>query len=406
MSDETDSETPDPVVLTQPRDGVPDVVSDDETLDEVIKRFSRGTGPVAVDAERASGFRYQPRAYLIQLRRAGAGTALVDPTGFDGLSRLDAALADSEWILHAASQDLPCLDGEGLRPQRLFDTELAARLCGFERVGLAALVEKLLGFTLEKHHSAADWSTRPLPADWLTYAALDVELLIELRDILDAELVLQGKREWADEEFTATMNAPAPAPRAEPWRRTSGIHRVRGARALARVRELWYVRDEIAQRHDRAPSKIVPDPALADAAIADPTDFGELTSIPGFQRRHGRGNAKRWLQALSRVRKLSDDELPAVAPHSEGPPSTHRWAARDPAAAARLKRARAAVAKVAATHTLPPENLIAPAAVRSLCWQPPRRVSTASIADALRQQGVRDWQIELVAKTLVAAVKN
>lgn len=394
------------MVLTEPRDGVPEVVSDLEGLRTVVDRFRAATGPVAVDAERASGFRYQPRAYLIQLRRAGAGTALVDPTGFEDLRELNAALADTEWILHAASQDLPCLAGEGMRPPRLFDTELAARLCGFERVGLAALVEKLLGFTLEKHHSAADWSTRPLPADWLTYAALDVELLVELRDILDAELRLQGKRDWADEEFAAALNAPAPAPRAEPWRRTSGIHRVRGARPLARVRELWYLRDEIAQRLDRAPSKIVPDPALADAAIADPTDFGELTSIPGFQRRHGRANAKRWLQALSKVRKLSEDELPSVSPASDGPPSTHRWASRDPAAAARLKRARAAVAEVAAAHELPPENLVAPAAVRALCWQPPRPITRTTVAEALEHHGVRAWQIELVAKTLVAAVKG
>lgn len=406
MSDDHDSEVHTPVVLTQPRDGVPEVVSDIEGLRTVIDRFGTATGPVAVDAERASGFRYQPRAYLIQLRRGTAGTALIDPTGFDGLDELNAVLAGTEWILHAASQDLACLAGEGMRPVQLFDTELAARLCGFERVGLAALVEKLLGFTLEKHHSAADWSTRPLPADWLTYAALDVELLVELRDILDAELRLQGKRDWAAEEFAALLTAAAPAPRAEPWRRTSGIHRVRGARALARVRELWYVRDEIAQRLDRAPSKIVPDPAISDAAIADPTDFGELTGIPGFQRRHGRANAKRWLQALSRVRKLDDSELPAVSPTSDGPPSTHRWASRDPAAAARLKRARAAVAEVAAAHDLPPENLIAPAAVRSLCWQPPRHITRAEVAEALQRQGVRSWQVELVAKPLVAAVKG
>src|SRR4030095_12945005 len=118
---------------------------------------------------------------------------------------LATALAEGEWVLHAASQDLACLAELGMKPRRLFDTELAARLAGFERVGLAALTEQLLGFTLEKHHSAADWSTRPLPQAWLSYAALDVELLVELRDALAAELIAQGKDEWAAEEFAALV---------------------------------------------------------------------------------------------------------------------------------------------------------------------------------------------------------
>jgi ribonuclease D len=210
-------------------------------LAEVARRFAAGTGPVAVDAERASGYRYSQRAYLVQLRREGAGTVLIDPVPLPDMTVLNEAIADSEWVLHAASQDLPCLTELGLGPQRLFDTELGARLAGFERVGLAALTESLLGYALEKHHSAADWSTRPLPASWLSYAALDVELLIDLRNALAAELERQGKTEWAAEEFAALVAGAGQPPRTrpDPWRRTSGIHRVRGARALSRVRALW-----------------------------------------------------------------------------------------------------------------------------------------------------------------------
>ncbi|MDT4989432.1 MAG: ribonuclease, partial [Micromonosporaceae bacterium] len=233
------------VLLTAPRDGTPPPVTTAAELTEVARRFAAGTGPVAVDAERASGYRYSQRAYLIQLRREGAGTVLIDPIPLPDLRELDEAIAAPEWVLHAASQDLPCLWELGLKPRRLFDTELAARLAGFERVGLAALTESLLGFALEKHHSAADWSTRPLPASWLSYAALDVELLIDLRDLLAAELERQGKAQWAAEEFAALVAGAGEPPRLrpDPWRRTSGIHRVRGARALARVRMLWYVRD-------------------------------------------------------------------------------------------------------------------------------------------------------------------
>ena len=211
-----------------------------------------GTGPVAIDAERASGYRYSNRAYLIQLRRHGSGTALIDPIAFDSLAPLQEVLEGTEWILHAATQDLPCLTEIGLVPTALFDTELAGRLLGYPRVGLATLVETLLGFRMKKEHSAADWSTRPLPEAWLEYAALDVEVLVELRDRLAAELVETGKADWAQQEFDA-LRSFVPTPRVEAWRRTSGLHRVRGRRALGAVRALWETRDELAERRDVTP---------------------------------------------------------------------------------------------------------------------------------------------------------
>ena len=226
-------------------------------------------------------------------------------------------------------------------------------------------------------------------------------MLIDLRNILDAELREQGKREWADEEFAATAVAPPPAPRKEPWRRTSGIHRVRGAQALARVRELWLLRDEIARHLDKAPSKIIPDPAIADAAIADPSDMSSLFKIPGFQRRHGRANAKRWLEA----RNIPESQLPSLAPHTDGPPATHRWASRDPQAAARLKAARTAVTELAQEHNVPAENLLAPAAVRALAWKPPKRVTSTSVSEALKRNGARDWQVRLTRASLTEALK-
>ena len=193
--------------------------------------MAAGSGPVAIDAERASGYRYSTRAYLIQLRREGSTTALIDPIAFDTLDPLQEVIEDTEWILHAATQDLPCLGELGLRPQRLFDTELAGRLLGYPRVGLATLVETILGSRLAKEHSAVDWSTRPLPVPWLEYAALDVEVLIELRDALAAELEAAGKAEWARQEFDHLRGFEF-TPRVDAWRRTSGLHRVRGRRAL------------------------------------------------------------------------------------------------------------------------------------------------------------------------------
>ena len=263
-------------------------------LADVAQKLAAGTGPVAVDAERASGFRYSQRAYLVQLRRAGAGTALIDPIplGSD-LHELDPVLTGPEWVLHAASQDLPCLAEVGLAPASLFDTELAGRLAGYPRVGLGPLVEQLLGLSLEKGHGAADWSRRPLPDDWLVYAALDVEVLVELRDVLAALLAEQGKLEWARQEFEAVRTAGPPAPRAEPWRRTSGIHRIRKPRALAAVRALWEARDRLAAERDIAPGRVLPDAAIVDAAVVAPTSPAALAALPVF-----RGRSQRRLTVL------------------------------------------------------------------------------------------------------------
>jgi ribonuclease D len=398
---------PDPVPLTAPRDGTPRPVETSDELAEVVARMAAGTGPVAVDAERASGYRYTQRAYLVQLRRAGAGTVLIDPLPLDDLRTLDDALAESEWVLHAASQDLACLAEVGMKPRRLFDTELAARLAGFERVGLAAITEQLLGYSLEKHHSAADWSTRPLPESWLTYAALDVELLTDLRDHLAAELERQGKTAWAAEEFAALVASAdrPPRMRPDPWRRTSGIHRVRGARAQSRVRALWYARDGVAARRDSAPGRVLPDSAIVAAAEADPKDERTLLAITGFGGRSVRRLARVWLDALDEARALPDDELPINQP-VEGPPPPHRWAERDPVAAARLARCRAVVVATAEAHNLPPENLVSPDYVRRLAWSPPDEVTPATVGDTLRGFGARNWQITLLCDQLAEVLPD
>ncbi|SHN42166.1 HRDC domain-containing protein [Cryptosporangium aurantiacum] len=401
-------DAPAPVPLLVPRDGTPEPVDTAEALAEAAARLAAAGGPVAVDAERASGYRYGQRAYLVQLRRGGSeagGTVLIDPLPFDDLAVVDAAIVDTEWVLHAASQDLPCLAELGLRPRKLFDTELAGRLAGFERVGLGAMTERVLGRTLEKGHSAADWSTRPLPVEWLTYAALDVELLVELRDALAEELERQGKQGWAEEEFAALVASKPPAPRAEPWRRTSGIHRVRTARGLARVRALWEARDEIARRRDLAPGRVLPDSAIVAAAQADPPDERALLSLPVYSGRATRRLAGTWLDALSTSRALKQDELPTTATGGDGPPPAHRWADRDPAAAARLVKAKAMVTALAAEHNLPAENLISPDTVRRVCWAPPDPLDLDGIEQALRTHGAREWQIGLVGPGLLEAAR-
>jgi ribonuclease D len=394
-------------LLLEPREGLPPLIESPADLKVATAALGAGSGPVAVDAERASGFRYGHRAFLVQLRRRGAGTVLIDPVACPDLSGLDAALAGTEAVLHAASQDLPCLAELGYRPRQLFDTEVAGRLLGCPRVGLATMVESMLGLGLEKTHSAADWSTRPLPVEWLRYAALDVEVLVELRDVLAEELSEQGKLEWARQEFAAVLAAAAepPPPRTDPWRRTSGIHRVHTRRGLAVVRELWQERDKIARRRDLSPTKVLSDAAIVEAARIMPTGPEELTAIAGFTARGARRHLPEWLRAISRAKGLQDKALPAAsAPPGEGPPPAHRWPDRDPEAAQRLTAARAVVAALADSHSLPAENLLPPDAVRRLSWQPPATLSPGAVGADLKSYGARPWQVELTSTPLARAM--
>ncbi|TFV55676.1 ribonuclease D [Mycobacterium sp. PS03-16] len=398
-----------PTPLLAPADGVPPLaVSTDEIL-AAAELLAAGHGPFAIDAERASGFRYSNRAYLVQIRRAGAGTVLIDPVNHgEDPTMVMAPVADvldtDEWVLHAADQDLPCLAELGMRPPRLYDTELGGRLAGFQRVNLATMVSELLGLQLMKGHGAADWSKRPLPAEWLNYAALDVEVLLELRDAVAAVLDDQGKTDWAAQEFEHLRTYVAPPTRRDRWRRTSGIHKVRNPRALAAVRELWTTRDHIARRRDIAPGRILPDAAIVNAATADPDSVEKLTALPVFGGARQRRSAQVWLDALDRARRTTDPPESAEPPN--GPPPPSRWARRKPEAAARLEAARAGLSALSERVSVPAENLVTPDVVRRLCWDWQPVDDTAAAVEAfLSEAQVRPWQRDLVVPVLTAALQ-
>ncbi len=401
-------EPPELPLLAAPADGIPSVTADAAALRADVARLAAGTGPVALDTERAGGYRYSQRAYLVQARRAGAGTCLIDPVACPDLSDLADALADAEWVLHAAGQDIPALVEIGMTPTHLFDTELAGRLLGRERVGLGALLEAELGVRLAKEHSAADWSRRPIPEAWLAYAALDVELLLELRDVLCRELRRAGKAEWARQEFDALVHAPPPTPRHEPWRRTSGLHRVRGARRLALVRALWDERNRQAGERDLTPTRVLPDAAIVEAALAGPVSAEHLGELPGFRGRsrkpRGRRELERWAVVLAEAARLPDSALPAAAAAYDGPPPARAWADRNPNAAARLAHARAALAEIAAAHQVPVENVLTPDTLRRVLWEPPPSTLSA-VEQALRDLGARPWQVELTASAVLASLE-
>ncbi|MGB5936979.1 MAG: HRDC domain-containing protein [Ornithinimicrobium sp.] len=392
-------------VLKTPEEGVPEVVADEAGLSQVIAAIGQGTGPVAVDAERASGYRYGQDAYLVQLRREGSGTHLIDPVGCPDLSRLDEALADTEWVLHAATQDIPCLTALGMTPRRLFDTELGARLAGLPRAGLSSVLEYYLGVTLAKEHSAVDWSTRPLPQAWLNYAALDVELLVPLRNRMAQDLREQGKLEWAEQEFAALTAFTGPKAKVDPWRRVTGTSKLRNRRALARLRLLWEAREGIAQQRDVTPGRILPDSTLIDLAQRGPSEEAALLTgtpdaRPSRARRSHQGLRRyksSWLTAIGRAQSLPESDLPPKSRPAIGPPPPRSWADRSPEAAERLTAARAGLAEISEHVEIPVENLLTPEVLRILLWDPPGETDPEAVMEALTRLGARPWQCHLLA---------
>ena len=402
------------IPLLQPSAGTPEIIETEQAFKTALDQLAQGSGPFAVDAERASGFRYSARAYLIQIKRINGGLHLIDPIPFGPghqlFSELNDLLNTDEVILHASTQDLPCLRELGINPVKLFDTELAGRIAGLPRVGLGPLLESLMGVLLAKEHSAADWSARPLPKDWLTYAALDVELLVELRNHMYKVLEDAKKLPWALEEFASILNAPPAPPRVDPWRRTSGMHKIKRRDQLAVIKSLWIARDEIASQQDIAAGKLLNDSAIVELAIAMPTTKKEFEKClrPLGLRARWLENLQLWLDSIASAVALPEDQWPTMRTNADTLPPIKLWRDKFPEKFAPLSHARAAIEIIAQENQMPVENLITPEHVRRVCWKPPvgatSTLSVSQVESALSELGARQWQIDLVAPALAAAL--
>jgi ribonuclease D len=402
------------VPLLQPSAGTPEIIDTEKAFREAIDQLAKGSGPFAVDAERASGFRYSARAYLIQIKRIDGGLHLIDPIPFGPghqlFSELDDLLNTDEVILHASTQDLPCLRELGINPAKLFDTELAGRIAGLPRVGLGPLLESIMGVLLAKEHSAADWSARPLPKEWLTYAALDVELLVELRNHMYKLLEDAKKLPWAVEEFASILNAPPAPPRVDPWRRTSGMHKIKRRDQLAVIKSLWIARDAVAAKNDIAAGKLLNDSAIVELAIAVPTNKKEFEKClrPLGLRARWLENLQLWLDSIAAAVALPEDQWPAMRTNADTLPPIKLWRDKFPEKFAPLSHARAAIELIAQENQIPVENLVTPEHIRRVCWKPPigatTTLSVSEVEKALTELGARQWQIDLVAPALAAAL--
>ncbi len=392
--------------LLAPYNGIPKLVENESELEKALTQLLNGSGPIAIDAERASGYRYSAQAYLIQIKRTDGGLHLIDPIAVgesDLWGKFSEDVGEEEWIIHASTQDLACLREVGLNPKKIFDTELGGRIAGCERVGLGPLTEELLDISLAKEHSAVDWSLRPLREEWLSYAALDVELLVELRDAVAGILLAQGKLNWAMEDFAAILSAPPPPPRVDPWRRTSGMHKVRDRLTLGVIRALWLARDSYAREIDLAPGRVFNDETLMEVINKKPNGLGDFRKI--ISRRTSVQNApvESWYETYLAALAAPLSEQPELRIPSNTLPPVKIWQTRNPLGYARITHARAIVHELSEDLVMAPENLISPEAVRRVCWsEPPASADQylPYVEATLAEYGARKWQIRAISSGL------
>ncbi|WP_116438034.1 HRDC domain-containing protein [Gardnerella vaginalis] len=452
-----------PKLLKEPREGVPEVIDTLEAYKEYCNLLASGSGSLAADAERASGFRYGHEDWLIQFKRKGAGIGLLDPIALGKLGvdwhEFNEAVGDAPWIIHDSMQDLPGFFDIGLRPRALFDTEIAAKLLGRKRFGLSSVTEYYLGLTLAKEHSAADWSYRPLPRDWRNYAALDVELLIELEEVMSGELKKQGKISWANQEFAHLLSkgAQKKAPHPNPWLRISHISVLMHDKiGLMIAKELWQKRDELARQYDIAPTLLLSDAAIIEAGKRKPSNSREFRSIRILNERvriHTGSEQDKMFEryapiqrkikpnvwknviedAINRAKsgevaiidyaQSSNDEDDCgcsnessliaknvqdaqesqdVQESQAAPRSMKYWREHHPKRYERLQNVKRSLIKISEdTHT-PSEVIIKPQIIRNLCWQDD--VEHINVKEFLDEQGARMWQSDLIAESVTRAI--
>lgn len=297
-----------------------------------------GPGPFGIDTEADSLHRYRERLCLVQWCE-GEDVAVVDPLALSDLAPIRAILEDpaKRKILHGGDYDIRLFRRDhGIAPKGVFDTMIAARLCGESAFGLSSLLERHVGVVLDKAHQRADWARRPLPERMLAYAAEDTRHLVPLARILAAELDRLGRTEWAEEEFRRLEDVRWSAAPEDPerWRRVRGGGAL-DRQGLALLRAAWAWREERARRLDRPPFRVLREETLLEIArlrSSEPSRLAALPGVPGVWREGG-GGVLDLERVLEEALALDAAGLPEARPVERG--------SRDPAFEARVRGLKA-----------------------------------------------------------------
>jgi len=353
------------------------------------------TRQIAVDTEGASFHRFVDRIYLLQLSTREQ-TAILDPLPIgtpEGLGRILES-PDAEVVFHDADYDLRLLRQDyGWHVRHIFDTRVAAQILGIRAFGLAALLERYFGLKLEKKHQRADWSMRPLTEGMLEYAAQDTLHLLELRDLMAADLERKGRMEWAREEFALLEDI-----RWSPDEPDKTFLKIKGARDLNRrelaiLRELVPWRDAIAAQLDRATFRVMGNEQLLEIARTQPSSREALAAIKGMPRGLLESRGHEMLSAVTRGLAVAEADLPRF-------PKAARWD-RDPDFDARVSALKTVRDRVAEELDMDPGVLCARERLEAVARKNPATVDEAESVTELRK-----WQRGVLAAPFVKALRN
>ena len=288
-------------------------IEDADSLERAVERLRRQPR-LAVDTESNSMYAYRGRTCLVQISTA-AEDLLVDPLAIDDIGALSGILADRaiEKVFHAAEYDLICLKRDfDFDVCGIFDTMAAARVCGYTRIGLGNMLSDLLGVSHGKKHQTDDWARRPLPASYRRYAQMDTHFLLPLRDRLHEELAAADKLEEAREYFADVTRITVKDEQFDPdgfW--TLSRPGALDNRQMAALRELYILRDELAQARDEPPGRMMSNKALLQIAKSLPRRRSELEGLRGLPRwlvrRHGH-------EVIEAVKHGAESQLPLAPP--------------------------------------------------------------------------------------------
>jgi ribonuclease D len=350
---------------------------------------------LAVDTEAASYHKYNDGVCLVQLSTPEV-TAVVDVIKSPDLAPLGALLETPgiEAVFHDADYDLRLLDRDHkIRITALFDTRIAAQLLGEPGIGLAALLEKYAGVTLDKKFQRADWSRRPMEPGMLEYAAADTHYLLALRDTLEQQLRDLGRLPWAQEEFTIAANVRwEEKPADEAYLKVKGA-RLLKPRQLAVLREVHGWREATAKQLDRASFRVVNPEVLLALAELQPRDVAGLKAIRGISPDLADRRGREMLAAVERGLAIAEQDLPRLERGKRLPP--------DPVFDARMERFKVIRNAAAERLGLQPGVLCPNGTLEGVARKAPR--DTTELRDVPE---LRRWQAEVLGAELVGAVQG
>jgi ribonuclease D len=354
----------------------------------------QGQPAIAVDLEADSMHRYRERVCLVQLSVPGR-TVLIDPLAGADLAPLGELFANPavRKIFHAADYDLRSLFRDfRLEVRGLFDTMISAQLLGEEKIGLADVLHKYFGVTLDKRFQRADWSQRPLSTEMIAYAAEDTRHLHRLAELFETRLGELGRLEWAREEFLLLE-----AVRFSDGERGPLCLRLKGAGTLDRrqlgvLEELLQWREREAERRDRPPFQVVGNAILLVLARQTPRTATALAAIAELPERLRDRYGRDLLAAIGRGMDLPGSALPLW-------PKTLR-PERDPAADARLATLKNWRRDQAAALAIDPGVLINNALLELLARENP-----GSPAQLETLAGLKLWQRRELGTGLLASLR-